>query len=50
MAREQSLEDTSFLLFNVLKEKHVFFQGYVWRPHHLVLELIEVCNLFQVTI
>lgn len=50
MVREKSLSDTNFLLFNVLKEKHVFFQGLVWRPHHLVLELVEICNLYQVTV
>lgn len=48
--REIVLTDTNFMLFNVQKQVHVFFQGLQWRPHHLVLELIQVCNLFQVTV
>ena len=48
--RENSLGNTNFLLFNVLKQNHVFFQGLVWKPHHLALELIETCNLYQITI
>ena len=32
-----------------MKQTHVFFQGLVWKPHELTLELIEN-NLYQVTV
>lgn len=38
------------MLFNVLKERHVFFSGLVWKPHLCVMELIEGGNLWSLTI
>ena len=38
------------MIFEVMKQSHVFFQGLVWKPHKMTLELIENCNLYQVTV
>ncbi len=47
---DDELAATNYLLFNVLKERHVFFSGLVWKPHLCVLELIEGGNLWSLTI
>ena len=46
---DQSLEITDILMFNVLKQKHFLFQGYVWKPHECLLELVEGTSLWQIT-
>ena len=38
------------MIFEVVKQSHVFFQGLVWKPHKMTLELIENCNLYQATV
>ena len=48
--REDTLDETKFLLFNVRREKYIFFRGQVWLPHQCALELIEHCNLWSVTV
>ena len=47
---EENLDKSTFLLFNVLRERREFFKGLVWKQHHMSMELLESCNLWQVTI
>ena len=48
--RLDSLEEVDYMLFECLKDKHFFLQGWVTKPHNCSLEKLDSCDLWQVTI
>lgn len=45
-----NLNEQPYLLFNVLMLRFGMFKSQLWKPFGLVLELVENCNLWSVTI
>ena len=48
--REQGVEETDYLTFDVLMQKQSFFQGKIWVSHVCELELVKSANLWQVAV
>lgn len=46
----QNLNEQPYLIFNVLLLRYGMFKSQLWKPFELVLELVENCNLWSVTI
>jgi len=48
--RDDSVDETDYLTFEVLLQKHSFFQGKIWVSHICELELVKSANLWQVIV